>query len=105
VTSTTPLCHSRESGNPWPETEIYYVLKMCRYIVTMSNLVDILVAHPIAELPYIKIQFSHLDGQKKPIYYVEGSAEKAGAKLTLARAFNIISALNPKVVVIICTIS
>ena|GEM_PF-2112532 len=53
----------------------------------MSELTKILAGHPIVELPYTMIHYSHQDGQNKPIYVVAGSAEKAGAKLTLARAF------------------
>lgn len=51
----------------------------------MSKLERIVAAHPLNELPYCKIKFSHFDGRRKPIYCV--GDQSAGAKVALARAF------------------
>ena len=51
----------------------------------MSKLERIVAAHPLPEIPYCKITFSHFDGQQKPIYSVDGI--KAGPKVVLAKAF------------------
>jgi 5-methylcytosine-specific restriction endonuclease McrA len=53
----------------------------------MSNITHIVTAHPLDELPYNKITFSHLDGKRTPIYKVENLEQHAGAKLTLSFAF------------------
>lgn len=53
----------------------------------MSKIDRFLAAHPLAEVPYSEISFSHFDGKRKPIYHVKGLDGNAGAKLALARAF------------------
>jgi 5-methylcytosine-specific restriction endonuclease McrA len=53
----------------------------------MSKLEKIVAAHPLPDLPYSKIKFSHFDGQRKPIYVVGDT--KAGAKTALAKAFEL----------------
>jgi len=53
----------------------------------MALIERVVTGHPLDELPYTKITFSHLDGNRTPIYKVDGLELRAGAKHMLSLAF------------------